>query len=502
MDKKPQYCPDCGAPIKEGASFCGKCGTKVAANTKHMAGEDFPVSPKPVTSESPVMPSASSANTSNGNVREKVGTSIDSKQVSAKACEAKAKFEGLDKKKQYGIIAGIAVIILALIFALKPSSINLNDYMTVKFDGYNGYGIASIDFDEDRFTQDITGKIKLQKEDEEEFQAIAKHFGVTDKAALDAERASMVAYDVKEKLVSKATLDPEKGLSNGQEVKLVTNVDMAEFTDRYGFKLKYSDVTKTVKGLDDVETYDPFAGVDITFKGTSENPSLEVTRPKDADDDSKTTEFYIHAKTVNNGDEVEVSCVPLGEDEQEYLSTRASNGLKVPSPVSKTFKVTGIRDYVATQDQLSEKALKQLQKEATDQIDAALANRPDSCTLNEKTYLGDYIMSRKPDRGRRSKGDHVVVLVYKLNANYEYDTFLEKGSKNDVTSYVAVKFPYCAVDDQDNAFHQLPVLEASRFAIGGKSFAYATGYKSLNELYQVTVGFYTDEYNHEDNVSE
>ena len=506
MDNEPLYCPDCGAPIKDGASFCGKCGTKVVANTNQSAEGGAPVPPKRVASNSPVMPGTSSANTSNTEVKEKIESSINTEEISAKAKDAKKKFDGLDKKKKYGIIAGIAVVIIAIILAMRPATINLNDYMAVDFDGYNGYGTAYVIFDENSFAKATKGKLKLDKKDKEALKIAGSILGNVDSKALEEGAAEIAAYAINSSLYSSVKIDPESGLSNGDEVKVSCTIDTDMLEKAYGCKFECSDFTKTVEGLQEVETYDPFAGVNITFEGTSDNPTINVSRAEGADKNTQIGDFYIHDSNISNGDEVEVTCIPNGEDEQSYMRNLALSGQKVPSPVSKTIKVTGIKEFVVTKDQLTDEVLEKLEKEATDIIDAQAArwgSSNDTCVINEKTYLGNYILSAKKTDGFYYGSKHKLILVYKLNANYDYDYISSTGSSHDVNSYVAIEFDSCTVDDKGNVDYEgQPEFKAGKFPLSENGFSRAIGYETQEELYKNLVVKDADSFNHEDNISE
>ena len=43
-----KFCTECGAPIKEGATFCSACGAKAPAEKKPEAAPETPATPQPV----------------------------------------------------------------------------------------------------------------------------------------------------------------------------------------------------------------------------------------------------------------------------------------------------------------------------------------------------------------------------------------------------------------------------------------------------------------------
>ncbi len=43
-----KFCTECGAPLKEGATFCSACGAKAPAEKKPEAAPEIPAAPQPV----------------------------------------------------------------------------------------------------------------------------------------------------------------------------------------------------------------------------------------------------------------------------------------------------------------------------------------------------------------------------------------------------------------------------------------------------------------------
>ena len=56
-----------------------------------------------------------------------------------------AKLKALPKWVYAAVVGGIAVIVAAILIVVNiTSTINLNDFVTIEVDGYNGYGTAVI----------------------------------------------------------------------------------------------------------------------------------------------------------------------------------------------------------------------------------------------------------------------------------------------------------------------------------------------------------------------
>ena len=134
--------------------------------------------------------------------------------------------------KKYLAIGGVGIALLAIfIFAManRKTVINLNDYVTVSYSGYDTMGKATAHFDEEAILKDYKDKIKFK--DKESVNEIF-------------EPAEYICN-----LCVSGALNEVDDLSNGQQITYSWKCEDEEVLQKFGCKLKYEDITFTVEGL-------------------------------------------------------------------------------------------------------------------------------------------------------------------------------------------------------------------------------------------------------------
>ena len=337
------FCVHCGAQQEDGAKFCTSCGKPLDTEAPQAAPQP---QEGPVAVEAPPAP----------------------KQVNPLA----AKLKALPKWVYAAVVGGIAVIVAAILIVVNiTSTINLNDFVTIEVDGYNGYGTAVISVDWEAMEAKYGDKVKFSKEVKEGMGAFGGFLdGIS---AFDGLRGSV---DV--------SLDTDEGLSNGDEIHYTWDID-DELFQYVSCKLKYTEGTYTVEGLKEAETFDPFADLTVTFEGISTNGELnmeyagEELNPYDFSCDT--------AYGLANGDTVTIT---LDEYMVEYCLLELG---KIPSAMEKTYTVEGLSEYVTDFSAIPQEFLDSMKKEAEDAIYAYTAQEYGSdYTLGELTY-GGYVLS-------------------------------------------------------------------------------------------------------------
>lgn len=337
------FCVHCGAQQEDGAKFCTSCGKPLDTEAPQAAPQP---QEGPVAVEAPPAP----------------------KQVNPLV----AKLKALPKWVYAAVVGGIAVIVAAILIVVNiTSTINLNDFVTIEVEGYNGYGTAVISVDWEAMEAKYGDKVKFSKEVKEGMGAFGGFLdGIS---AFDSLRGSV---DV--------SLDTDEGLSNGDEIHYTWDID-DELFQYVSCKLKYTEGTYTVEGLKEAETFDPFADLTVTFEGISTNGELnmeyagEELNPYDFSCDT--------AYGLANGDTVTIT---LDDYLVEYCLVELG---KIPSAMEKTYTVEGLSEYVTDFSAIPQEFLDSMKKEAEDAIYAYTAQQYGSdYTLGELTY-GGYVLS-------------------------------------------------------------------------------------------------------------
>ena len=153
-------------------------------------------------------------------------------------------------------------------------------------------------------------------------------------------------------------------MSNGDKVVYSWNCDDEYIFTAFGYKLKYKDIELEVKDLLIVKTFDPFTGIDVVFEGVDPNGTASV-QGRSTEDVEGVLDFELSTSGgLSNGDTVTVKIVSYyyGDPIEQCIDTYGM----IPSPMEKTFTVTGLNSNVRTSSESSEDTLHEMEDKAQD----------------------------------------------------------------------------------------------------------------------------------------
>lgn len=218
--------------------------------------------------------------------------------------------------------------------ACSGKSIDLTDYVSIDaVSGADGYGHLEYSFDSYSVYQKIAGiDVKNDKDVEALFseESLLK----TEKIWAVLEGVSVVA-------------DKSDNLSNGDKVTLTVSFDNPT-NEKLDFELRGGKITYTVEGLADGLPFDPFSEdvISVAFTGASGGGEAIVGLVSDDAMYKGVTYSFANNYKLSNGEEVTLNAV---FDQQYY----ASLGYTVPEQCSKTYTVSGLKDFFRPSDGLS-----------------------------------------------------------------------------------------------------------------------------------------------------
>lgn len=398
----------------------------------------------------------------------------------------------LTKKMIGGIAAAVAALVAVLVIVgivkAQPVVIDLDDYADVTFDGYDGYGTASVSFDYNKYYDDLANA--LYKKGVISSKSTDNMYNLL---STSAKLASIEEPDCK--------LDKDSDLSNGDTVKLTYDYDNSALKK---VKLKFKGKGKKVKvsGLKTIKSFDPFDDLKVSFDGTAPNGEVDYEYDGDYSDD---LEFSADKEDgLSNGDKVTITCKPAWSDSDDFTKFANEHGA-MPSETKKTYTVSGLKAYVTKIAQIPKDMLTKMDAQAQDEMKSDAANWNDPSSYHGMTLLGYYLLVSK---GKTYGPTDRLYLVYQVSAtddkgnnftyykDYYYDdiTILSDNVTSDTSSDTAsdeTSGGTCSVDlDEIGETNDI-------FYIDGY---YYYGYQTLDSLFNNCVTKRVDDYTYESTV--
>lgn len=288
------FCPHCGAPMN-GATVCPQCGADITSATT------------PHSDISTGKPSFLKKN--------------------------------IPQEKRKYVVAGfvaLMVLLLCLSFLLprKKNVILLTDYVHIdSVTGADGYGHLEYSFDSYSVYQKLAGMdVKNDKDAEALF---------SEENLLKAEKIMTVLEGVT------VTADKNDNLSNGDKVTLTVSFDNPT-KEKLDFELRGGEISYTVEGLAEGLPFDPFSDdiISVAFTGASGSGEAIIGLVSGDDMYKAVTYSFSNNYNLSNGDEVVLTAV----FDQQYF---AALGYAVPDQCSKTYIVSGLKNFFRPSDGLS-----------------------------------------------------------------------------------------------------------------------------------------------------
>lgn len=513
------FCKNCGTEIKADAAFCPNCGTAVSkpAAMEVNVQENVPevkeeieaveevaevVNEEPVkvenksdSSSNPFSSGKSSDSNSNpfssGNNSEAMNQMVNA--IGGAAGSAAKKMKS-NKKLLGGIIGAAILLVLVLIFALihKPT-INMNKYIEVEFDGYDGVGSIHVTLDWKKIEKDYGDKLKVKKLSKEDKAVLG---------LLGADQDDLALMYLKECVGY--TLDQSTGLSNGDMVTLEWDIETDNIKEYLNVNVKASDKEYKVKDLEKVDLFDPFEYITVEFSGTAPNGYADVKK-----DNNKEMMNYLNFSISNNsglsnGDKITIT-MKMNLSESDFAEKFGC----LPSANEKEYEINGLPGYIKSSAEIPEDTMAKMKKQTEDIIMGTTSNWAKESKLVSTEYVGNYFISPK---GSSYGYYNRIYLVYKVNATVTKEI---KGtaSSQDVSYYYGVAFNNLMTVPQDgsvfvdvtqydkiqNSFRKTLEFIGPNGSVSDSFYFY--GYETLDEIYNIAVIKNIENYNYEENIT-
>ena len=378
-------------------------------------------------------------------------------------------------KKTWGIIGACValVFVLLIVITLHKPTVNLNDYLKVTYGGYDGGGVAYTEIDWNSMKEDFENKISYKR-------------GM-------AQTGGMTPIDIIMEYTNANIEGKNEKLSNGDKVSYTWKVDKDAIAKLIKCKIKYSDGSKKVSGLKEMELFDPFKNLKVTFSGVEPNGEADI----EYNGDMLSEYDFTCDKTsgLKNGDKIKIS---LTEDAGYYVDQYN----KAPSVLEKEYKVKNLGKYLSKIKEVDTDGMNSARAKAQKSISDMVDYWSEDVTLDKVSYAGDYLQVAK-DSDDYTKNYYGV--IYQINAHIQPDG----GQRKDVVSYYSMKFENVIVggdgkceidlDEYDVPYDDFSVeVTSGDLSSGSYSF---DGYQTLEELKKNYVDEVADEFDCEWDVS-
>ena len=378
-------------------------------------------------------------------------------------------------KKTWGIIGACValVLVLLIVIALHKPTVNLNDYLKVTYGGYDGGGVAYTEIDWNSMKEDFENKISYKR-------------GM-------AQTGGMTPIDIIMEYTNANIEGKNEKLSNGDKVSYTWKVDKDAIAKLIKCKIKYSDGSKKVSGLKEMELFDPFKNLKVTFSGVEPNGEADI----EYNGDMLSEYDFTCDKTsgLKNGDKIKIS---LTEDAGYYVDQYN----KAPSVLEKEYKVKNLGKYLSKIKEVDTDGMNSARAKAQKSISDMVDYWSEDVTLDKVSYAGDYLQVAK-DSDDYTKNYYGV--IYQINAHIQPDG----GQRKDGVSYYSMKFENVIVggdgkceidlDEYDVPYDDFSVeVTSGDLSSGSYSF---DGYQTLEELKKNYVDEVADEFDCEWDVS-
>ena len=379
------FCSNCGTTVPEGSTFCTNCGAKMVPASEAKSANEQSVN-------------ATTQNVS-GNVQP---GNVQNQSAGANSKSSKG------NSKKTGIIALAVALVVVVIgvfvfITTRPVEINLNEYIEVKFEGYDTVGQAEVKINESKLAKDFGEKIKYRGKEKDITTSSGKVTALMDEVS--------------------GKLDKESGLKNGDKVVYKWKIDEEELKKNFNVKLVADEEEFKVKNLKKADSFDPFEGLECTFDGISPNGRVNYSTSKISNKYYINRNYYIQCEKTNklaNGDEITFYITQ--DNEEKFKNEFVKNFGGIPTAVKKTVKVEGLDSYVASFDEISKESLETLQKDGQDYIRQHSLSSYSNCNLKSCDYVGAYYLTNKNENEWNNNKCYVMfkVTIEKNSQTGEY----------------------------------------------------------------------------------
>lgn len=322
-----------------------------------------------------------------------------------------------DRIEKYGIVFQGGEVKWKAEGLEEVETLEIEDYLTAEFKGYNGAGELRVSIDYEKLSADLSEKIPDKRNDLTVQEVVSQI-------------ESYISYYF--------DLDGEKtsGISNGDEIRIFAETEENQpYISVVGFEVKSGEKNVTAEGLEEPQEVDLMDILNISFSGIC--PSIDVEKELDTehplynylDEDS----YYDipYEISAQNGDTLDIT---LEYDEEAVLKA----GYKVINN-EKSYEISGLDTYDFTLESVDAENLQSLEANLKQQVNTILLNNENELLENLTENKGLILWNKV------KTGLNKIVKVYADNTYYDgnkaafvYEAAVPVMGQDETVSYYSV----------------------------------------------------------------
>ncbi len=222
-------------------------------------------------------------------------------------------------KKGLSILLVLCTLMCMLLTGCGNSSVNLNDYVVITDEGYDGYGKLSVKLDYEKLIEDHEDKLTDKNID-------SSIFGVkTPKLAAAFVFEAQKPYEL--------SYEDSDTLKNGDKVEFTWETNANAIETLKGIlevNIKYDKFTHTVKDLEALTEFDPFENIDYNCGGFSGNGTINKATATYTPESGFKLEWSLDFDKSKNGTWSNGDTISLSINNEQAKETAArEHGLKL-----------------------------------------------------------------------------------------------------------------------------------------------------------------------------
>ena len=361
-------------------------------------------------------------------------------------------------KKRNGLFAIVVFVLLLLLSGCeKNKPINLNEYISVTFKGYNGAGNAYVAFDKESFYLDYYDAIRFK--DSSAQSVYYELRGNPSSSAMDA------FYH----FINKAKVVANRDLSNGDTITIEWDIDEEEVSKYFSTKYVYENITLIAQDLEEPTSFDPFKYLTVNVDGVA--PWLSVNLDFSSDGitesvildqfDDICSEYRYSIEKPNDlirvGDVIKISYLDGNSTEKNKVTGFISQFGLFPERLEMEYTVGNVPQHPETIDQIDSSFFEKADEDVFNYLTTSEEwyHNLEQLEIHQYKRVGCYFKTPLKSFYNDDRA-YQLYIIYKVDATSRYDAITDPDAApifEDLSYYFVVTYNNFVIDPQNGLTH-------------------------------------------------